>query len=351
MATTKNMRRSVNFRSVLRGTTPGQMQSVGLMQVIPLLSEQDMDGYAAPTTAEMETVSYGAMRFANSCRETLIIPCHAGYMVRQKAQNHAMGHLGLVAGRTSRTYDTAMCTQESQEGYITRDQHRLMILPFSLREKALQVRVEKSFDKLWSDLKTLNRRFGLKSKGHLEYFLDHFAVELDRFVAEFESVPDQVGAIILINGEVAGVERAPSRKYWLDIWQPLIRECYGSLAIETGRMAQKDGVVCPNTRVSLPASVTSLAKLEKVLLQADKVEEKRVRRIVHDLLDHPFAEKIDSMEGLDSFEDLAVATLTNNRFTGQVVRERERVVYASLTACRSWLQKRAWEQQTDAFSI
>ncbi len=287
------------LRTILRGVITGRMQSVGLMQVIPLLPERNLSGYIAPDKAEMDTVNYGEMRFVNPGDDTLIVPCHAGYMVRQKAQNHAMSHLGMVKGRTGHTYNTAMCIQSGQGGYIKKGNHALMILPFSLREKALQLRKEKAYNKLWSDIEKLNSRMGLRGRGHLEDFLDRFTQELDQFVAEFECVPNQVGAIILINGEVAGVERTPSTEYWLTIWQPLIRECYGSLAIETAHVGQKDGTVCTDTRVPLSGPVTNLAELKEALHQADQEAEERVCFIVRDLLDHPLDEEIERVEGLN----------------------------------------------------
>jgi len=94
-----------------------------------------------------------------------------------------------------------------------------------LRETAHSLRKgasSHSYDRLWPAISSMNQQLGIRNTaGHLEFFLQEFGKELDRFVAEFEIVPNQVGAIILINGRVAGVERAPNPEFWESIWQPL----------------------------------------------------------------------------------------------------------------------------------
>ena len=87
-----------------------------------------------------------------------------------------------------------------------------------------------------------NQEMGVPAAGHLEFFLKQFRKELDEFVAEFECVPRQIGAIILVDDQVVGIERAPSHAYWQSVWPCLIRECYGSLAI---RVAQLKGERAP----------------------------------------------------------------------------------------------------------
>lgn len=232
MFTKRNKKLIITIAEILRGAEAGRMQSVGYMQVIPLVSDLQDLNFTSPKEAVVGTSTYGTMRFENPSDGILIVPTHAGYIVKQKAQNHAMAHTGIVKRKGQRAYDTAMCVQQSQGGYITKGAHKLSILPFSLREKALELKNEKQYGKLWNAISDFNKSLGVRGGGHLEYFLNHFQKELDQFVAEFECVPKQVGAIILIDGDIVGIERAPNYAYWKAIWPALIRECYGSRAIE-----------------------------------------------------------------------------------------------------------------------
>ena len=215
--------------------------------------------------------------------------------------------------------------------------YRMLILPYSLRERALEVRKDKSYNKLWEAISLFNQEIGIQGHGHLEFFLKHFQKELDEFVAEFECVPRQIGAIILVDDQVVGVERAPSHAYWQSVWPCLIRECYGSLAI---RVAQHKGAraEAPASRTPLPDSIGSLDELESVIAEIARQEDERAKATVRELLDEHLAFTRD-----ESTAGLTVETIEPGRFTGQVIRDGERIVYASLPATKKWLADNKWQ--------
>lgn len=179
------------------------MQSVGYLQIIPLLSDLEDKRFVAPNEIHVSTCDYGSLTFENHTDLITIVPVHAGYVVKEDAQDHAMAHAGIIKQNSDKQYDTAMCIQQHQGGCISKGKHKLIILPFSLREKALRSRHQTSFGKLWTSISKFNKKLGAWAEGHLEYFLNKFETELDEFVAEFESVPKQVGAIILLDGNVS----------------------------------------------------------------------------------------------------------------------------------------------------
>ncbi len=337
--------KKIRLADVLHGCTPGRMQSVGYMQVIPLVSDLSDNRFVSPVEAgaDVFTTSYGTLGFRNPGDSLMIVPCHAGYMVKQAAQDHAMAHAGLVQPSAERSYNTAMCIQQSQGGFIKRGAYRMLILPYALRERALEVRKERSYNKLWEAIATFNREMGVQAAGHLEFFLKHFRKELDEFVAEFECVPGQTGAIILVDDQVVGVERAPSCKYWQNVWPCLIRECYGSLAI---RVAQLKGEQpeAPASRTPLPEA-TSLDELESVISEIARQEDERAKATVRALLDEELTLSQD-----ESSAGLTIDTVQSARFTGQVIRDGERIVYASLPATQKWLSQNKW-QNAQPFAI
>ena len=341
----RNRQKTIRVADVLHGCTPGRIQSVGYMQVIPLVSDLSDNRFVSPVEAEADvfTTSYGTLGFRNPSDCLLIVPCHAGYVVKQAAQDHAMAHAGVVCSAGERSFNTAMCIQQSQGGFIQRGSYRMLILPYALRERALEVRKEKSYNKLWDAISVFNREMGVQAAGHLEFFLKHFRKELDEFVAEFECVPGQIGAIILVDDQVVGVERAPSHAYWQSVWPCLIRECYGSLAI---RVAQLKGErpEAPVSRTPVP-EVSSLDELESVIAEIARQEDERAKATVRELLDEQLTLTRD-----ESTAGLSIETVQPGRFTGQVIRDGDRIVYASLPATQKWLSDNKW-QTAQPFAI
>ena len=86
----------ITISEILKGTTAGRMQSVGYMQVIPLISQIEDDRFVSPLEAEVSTRGYGSMVFNNPLNKVLIVPLHAGYVVKQAAQDHAMSQAGVI---------------------------------------------------------------------------------------------------------------------------------------------------------------------------------------------------------------------------------------------------------------
>ncbi len=330
-------RKKLTLADVLRGTTAGRIQAVGYMQVIPLLSDLVDDRFvsAAEGGALVSTRGYGTLVFENPSEHTLIVPCHAAYVVKRAAQDHAMAHAAVVKKHSVRAFDTAMCVEQTQPGRIPRANHKMIILPFALREEALALRRKTDFRKLWDALDEFRREMSLPERGHLEDFLSRFRRELDQFVAEFECVPKQVGAIVLVNDEVVGIERAPNHAFWQSVWPALIRECYGSLAVQVAR--RTDDATPPSTRVSLSDEIDSLDALANAVADAEREQRRRTGAIVRGLLDERLPMRVE-----ERVVGLRLSTLDQGRFTGQLITDYGNVVYASLCASAHWRMQEAW---------
>lgn len=341
---------NLNIREVLKGMETRQMQTVGIMQVIPLVMDESLwdESFTSPDKLEFSNNDYGSMTFKNPTDGMAILPSHIGYVVPGKnAQDHAMATAGLVGARKSKTYKNAMCVQESQAGTYQSGNYDLLILPYALREAALTKRKEHRYDKLWGDIRQFNSNLsvGSGSHGHLEYFLTHYKDELDQFVAEFECVPKQCGALILVDGELVGIERSPHPKYWRSIWRTLIRECYGSLAI-LARRKYGDKLPALKTRVPMKIrGIKTIDDLEKAFNDAKDKESGKVKSIIRKLLDDDF-----NTEAEESIGERKLDTVKNEQFMGQVLRNGRKVVYASLFTTQDWSKNREWNE-ADAFSI
>jgi hypothetical protein len=322
------MKATIRVRDLLHGCEVGRLQSVGSMQVVPLVSERHDDRFVAPAgAARVSTSGYGNLVFNNDADQPLLVPAGATYIVEQAAQNHALPHAGCVKARAVKRYETAVCVQQGQGGYIREGRHPMMLLPCPLRARAHAVRRQVNFGRLWPAIAEFNRRAGLPDhgfRGHLEFFFQKFKDDLDTFVAQFEPVDNQVGAVVLIGDRVAGVERTPGPGYFRSVWRPLIRECYGSLAVLEA--ARRAAPVPPRTRVPLRRAA-SVADLRAALKEAEAEESRRVRTLLDGVLDVDLERQLEEV-----VVDCAIEALGDAPFVGQMLRVADRVVYASLVA-------------------
>lgn len=321
---------------LLRGCTVGHLQSVGHMTIIPLLSDVVDDGFVSPLQGGLvSTRSYGTLSFRNPTDDTMIIPSHIGYLTKQKAQDHAMTKAGFVRSKTSKEYNDAACVESTQSGYMEeKHEKRTLILPLLIREFASKVRKQKSYRKLWNKIVATNKSYGVNdSGGHLKMFFDTFEKQLEQFVAEFEYVPKQVGAIVLIDGKVTGLDRAPNYKFWESIWALVIRDCYGSEAIKFSKDKPK---AKPSMRVPLrPAN--SLDELAKNLADVAQEEYDLAAEVVNGLSKAEFTIDKDESSG-----SLIAETISNEQLVGQVVRQDGRPIYTSLITKGQYKKHGTW---------
>jgi len=324
----------ITISEVLKGCTPGRMQSAGYMQMVPLISEPDMiDKRFGPFTGLLSSTSdYGTLRLENRENHPTIFPMGTGILTKSHAQNHALGKIKLMTPMSEASIDTAACIQETQGGTINSGTHTMTILPYSIREKALEIKDEKGYSKLWPAIKEFNKDVGIensdrfRSMGHLEHYLDDFGDKLDEFIGQFEIVPNQVGAIILLNGQVAGIERSPNYEFWKELWKPLIRECYGSASLVFAKQGVKPSPPLGRMPIN-DRNVKDIDSLEVEYNKAELFEEDTVKNLIRNFISQPF---VATREENEPNGTLCVDHLSGNQFTGQIVRDSSFVVYASL---------------------
>jgi len=324
----------ITISEVLKGCTPGRMQSAGYMQMVPLISPPDMiDKRFGPFTGLMTSTSdYGTLRLENRENHPTIFPMGTGVLTKTNAQNHAVGKIKLMTPMSEASIDTAACIQETQGGTINSGPHEMTILPYSIREKALEIKDKRGYSKLWPAIREFNKNIGIENKdryrsmGHLEYYLDDFSDKLDEFIGQFEIVPNQVGAIILLNGQVAGIERSPNYEFWKELWKPLIRECYGSASLVFAKQGVKPSPPLGRMPIN-DHNVKDIDSLEVEYNKAELFEEDTVKNLIRNFIQQPF---VAAREENEPNGTLCVDHLSGNQFTGQIVRDSSFVVYASL---------------------
>lgn len=324
----------ITIKDVLKGCVPGKMQSVGYMQVIPLLLEPELTDlrFAPFTDLESGTEDYGSMYLHNKSNKHTIFPMCGGMLSKEAAQNHAIGKAKLMAPNSRDMMTHAACIQQTQGGYVRSGVHPTTIMPYSMRAEAIRVKDVKSYGKLWPAISKFNEQIGTtRNDGHLEYYLDQFGDRLDEFIGQFEIVLNQVGAIVLLNGQVAGIERAPNYEFWKALWKPLIRECYGSESLIFGRKGVKKSPPLGRMPIN-DHNVTDLESLEAEFNLAQKFEEDVVKQTIRDFINKPFKVKREENEPNGT---MCVEHLSGGQFVGQIVRDDEKIVYASMIPDRN----------------
>lgn len=324
----------MNIKDILHGLQTGRMQSVANMSVIPLIQESQYHDFSfiAPNQLRMRTTGYGTMAFTNNKDATVIAPMGTTYIVSKQAQNHALCNVGMIP-KGSKSYNNAACVQERQGGHIPDANYEFQLLPYQIMESANKTTSVKKYGKLWPSISKLNTDHGLNSAGHLDYFFTKYKEEMQRFVAEFEIVKDQVGAIILVNDRVVGVERGPNPIYWSNVWEKIIRDCYGSYALSK-RVANVSHV---SSRIPLNTTgIRSLRGLKGALKDANKRQQERVKRIVMNFVQDDLTKKQGDAVRTSGGDSAKGYTVENDEFIGQVIQSGRAIVYGCLVVKAGW---------------
>lgn len=265
---------------------------------------------------------YGNVELKNHGRAGVaIVPLHMGY-IQDQAQNHALCGAALLGAGQKRLLEDACCVQQGQGGYLESKEQWFFILPLALREEALQLIGQKSYSKLWTAIACFNDQFGLQHRGHLEQVICRQRSHLTQYQSRLELMPNQTGALFFLGGQLVGVEMAPSAAYFREVWMPLVCFCYGTAAME----AERRNTVSAKVPVALPYRVNNLSDLRNQLLEQ---RQQRARRVQEWLERTPTQSFV--VEEQERYLDLRLHTVNSDRFTGQYVSEKDRVVYVSLT--------------------
>lgn len=317
---------------LLDGCRLGDLQSVGIMQIIPLLNlRTDEDRFARPDEAVVHTSNYGSVNIRNPSGRVMIVPLNAAYMSKKLAQDHATTTAGIVKANGETTFDNSLCIESGQGGLYEPDQYRLSILPAAIRADVARFSArETEYSGSWGYIERYNSEMGSGVRGHLRDFFERFEKELDEFIAQFEPVVGQVGAIILIGGEIVGIERTPTQAYWLGVWEALIRDCYGSRCMQATKRLDSRKIDLPESRARLEGNITSLDALETAVEAAEQTEAQAVERLVSGISDEDLEVERPYTRLVHGSLDIKV--VSNNRVIGQVVIEGDEVIYASAVA-------------------
>ncbi|MFE3192708.1 ARPP-1 family domain-containing protein [Nocardia sp. NPDC059240] len=300
----------------LTGYRLGLPQVAGALTMVPVHGPE-RPGIVPPRSGLKlnRVVGYGNVELHNGAPSGVaIVPLHIGY-IQEGAQNHALCSAALMGAGETRLFEDACCVQAAQGGYLQGRDQWFFVLPVELRAKALALRGKPGYSKLWQDISTVNGRYGLPARGHLEQILTRKRAVLTQFRSRLELLPGQLGALFFVGEKFAGLEIAPDPRFFAEMWMPLVCFAYGVAAWRAE----------PPRPEPESFAVRDLAELRAELTRS---REHHIERLGSWM---PADTAMNTVEQ-ERYLDLRLHTLTGAQLAGQVVTEHDRPIYASLFA-------------------
>jgi len=305
------------------------VQSIMNMQIVCLTTDKENsmdDRFANPLTSLTSSNSqYGQISFSNNENKEVILPTQMAVITKQVAQNHGMIKAGYVPSKTNVTYHDAGCVQGSQGGYFRGTQEFRMI-PVSMREMLFDsIGQSGGYNRIYPAIEKLGRDTQSGAGNYLNVYFDKYDKKLDEFIAHFERPKNLIGIIVLIDGEIVAIDKFPSFTYAEQVWDLMIRDCYGSLAI-ISELQNKTSVnefskSYEEVKKSYHANVVDL--LEKALKKTKERMTASVHEKIQELLELTFDAELDTEGQSLSRTAPKSYVIKTEGYIGQVLTENE----------------------------
>jgi len=304
------------------------IQSIMNMQIVALTTDDEYsldDRFANPLTAiKAYNSRYGQIGFINKENKEVIIPTQMAVMTNQRAQNHGMTKAGYVPKSGQVIYNDAGCVQGSQTGHFN-NTNEYRFLPYGMREMAFEtVGQPHSHSRIYNAINKLGSETSTRTDSYLDKYFSKYDKKLEQFIAHFERPEKLIGMIVLVDGEIIGVDKFPSFRYAEQVWQMMIRDVYGSVAIVSELKNQSSKKEFTKTYEGLKSKhrgdVVSL--LEKALKKTKENITVDVTEKIQELFEVTFDAKLDT-EGNSSYTAPKSYILKADGYIGQVIVESD----------------------------
>lgn len=312
----------MQLKEILKGFNLGTPQTVANMKVIPILTDTPFTKVSGMENVYLKKdIAYETLLMATQAQTIAVIPQGLMYMTAERAQDRVIPSAHLIKGEKQVNAD---CIQASESGYFDSEvkEREYGMLPRELRIVALEKRDDSEYDSIWSNVEAFMREAGMSGKELVRFFRE-YKEELETFVAQFEPVDKQVGAIFVINNILLGIEIMPNYEIWQQMWRPLVRDCYGSEAISY----QKKGEFGSLAQTLLkPAGIKSFEDLEEKVEKVCEEEKELAENLVAEVTETDFEQKTE-----EELDDFTLYTFNSDKLVGQGVQHGpERFIYLSL---------------------
>jgi len=325
-----------DFTELLKGCRPVKdsdgniiVQSIMNMQIVCLTTDAEFSldsRFANPLTSlTAGNSSYGQMSFTNKENKEVILPAQMAVMTKQSAQNHGMVKAGYIEPRAQTTYHDAGCVQGGQTGYFRGTQEFRMI-PVTMREMLWDAVGQTSgHGNIYPAIQKLGVDTQSGAGNYLNVYFDKYDKKLEQFIAHFERPRDLIGIIVLIDGEIVAVDKFPSFTYAEQVWDLMIRDCYGALAImsELKNKTTVNEFTLSYEELKKNHQDNIIDLLEKALKRTKKSMTDSVQEKIQELLEMTFDAKLDTEGQASGARAPKSYVLKADGYVGQVITENE----------------------------
>jgi hypothetical protein len=341
------------------------IQSIRNMDVVFLTTDEEYsldERFANPLLVTATNRNYGHLQLQNpEAQEMIVAPQVAVF--KQRAQNHALPKSAYLPPQSSVDYDDAGCVQGSAGGTISGGEVDVRFVPVSIREMLLDnVNNTSGHSTLYKSVQTLGTKTGVHTGDYIDKYYTKYDPELTEFIAHFERPAQTIGVIVLIDNEIVAVDKFPSFTYTAQVWDMLIRDCYGSLAIESMQKDAEHTHDFDRAFVETPEveGETPVMFLRTVLANVLSARETRVVDRIKELMDVEFEVGAD-INSLDRNDCQSHTLKAGDQYIGQVIEsageyyhlvsivKRDKfnpeAVRATLRATREYREKAAEQRQ------
>lgn len=324
------------FTELLKGCRPIKdsdgniiIQSIMNMQIVCLTTDAEYSldtRFANPLTALIAgNQSYGEINFRNNENKEVIVPTQMAIMTKQSAQNHGMVKAGYIPAKSSTTYRDAGCVQGSDGGHF-HDTSEYRMIPVIMREMLFDaVGQTNGYGNIYQAIDKLGHDTQSGTGNYLNKYFEKYDKKLEQFIAHFERPRNLIGIIVLIDGEIVAIDKFPSFTYAEQVWDLMIRDCYGAFAIiselKDRTSNQEFTDIYNDLKKTHQANVVDL--LEKALKKTKANMTANVQEKIQELLELTFDAKLDTEGQTSSARAPKSYILKTEGYVGQVITENE----------------------------
>jgi len=325
-----------DFTELLKGCRPVKdsdgnivVQSIMNMQVVCLTTDPEYSldtRFANPLTSlESSNSHYGQISFTNKENKEVILPTQMAVLTKQQAQNHGMIKAGYVEPKASAVFHDAGCVQGGQTGYF-RGTNEFRMIPISMREMLFDsVGHEGGYSRIYPAIQKLGVETGSNTGNYLNIYFEKYDKKLEQFIAHFERPRNLIGIIVLIDGEIVAIDKFPSFTYAEQVWDMMIRDCYGSLAIISELKHKTSNNEFYSTFMEMKKSHQEniVDLLERSMKKTKEKMTLSVQEKIQELLELTFDATIDTEGQPTSRTAPKSYVLKTEGYIGQVITENE----------------------------
>jgi hypothetical protein len=326
-----------DFTEMLKGCRPVKdkdgniiVQSIMNMQIVCLTTDEENSldtRFANPLTALVSSnQSYGQISFTNKENKEVILPTQMAILTKQQAQNHGMIKAGYIDKNSNVTFNDAGCIQGGQTGYF-RGTNEFRIIPVTMREMLLDtVGQPTSYSRIYPAIQKLGNDTQSGTGNYLNVYFEKYDKKLEQFIAHFERPRNLIGIIVLIDGEIVAIDKFPSFTYAEQVWDLMIRDCYGSLAIISEIKKKSSGKEFTSTynemKKTHQENIVDL--LEKALKKTKQNMTVSVQEKIQELLELTFDATLDTEgQSTSAKAPKSYVLKCDEQYIGQIICENE----------------------------